>query len=323
MFKFFKRNKKNNIVHTEEKSPKTEKKIEKVEWVEDGYIFNLDPEKYSYCKKYLDNLTAYFYIDSKYRVFYHYVALNKAESKLYEIHTRVIGFEGEYKHTKQVEDFVIPPREITIDEFIDISERVYPGSRALYDGINKNNLSLYNNLIKRWKMKNSRSEWDPTAVYNRGFACELELSEENRIKLVEKSKIFPLVDISEFLVSKDFIFKEAYVGGGTTEISHTGTLAYNANYFKLEDFRDNFKKDMEAAQVDAITEYQSWATLDYEYIVVALNNGLREVKVTLKDKIIIEWLNVDNSNEAIIEETKKKMIDILGCNTEIEEYYFI
>ena len=309
------------------KKSKPKQNIKKQILSTNRYIFNINPEKYKLCRTYLSNLTLFFTIASKYNKSYHYIAINEQDGKLYEIHTRVIGFEGAYTHTKAVEDFVFPPRELSIKDFLSLADSIYPGVSALYDGINESNLHLYKELLKSLHVQHNVAKQLPMGTESRKRICVFKQSTDNYLLWKKESEIYPLVAISEFLSDNGFTFEEAFVGGGITEISHTGSVAYNAFYSQFEQFRDNFANDIKLANEKAEREYQGWATIDYRLIAVVLNKDSTEIRIEINDKVNettrIEWCNIDKSHEPIIEETKRKMISILGKGVETDEFYCI
>ena len=292
------------------------------------YKFNVNPQKYEYCQSYLARLTTFFDIESKYNSSYHYIAINEDDGKLYEIHTRIVGFEGAYKHTKAVLDFVFPPREINIEEFLELVDSLYPKLSFLYDGINENNLYLYQELMKDLYTQKNIVEQKPTDIENRKYITIFNQSDyENRRFLSEKSEIYPLLNISQSLLDKGFVFEKASVGGGITEISHTGSLAYSASYSQFEKFRDGFHEDIKTAQAKAENEYKGWATIDYRYIFVDLHKGDLKIRIETNDNVNetvrFEWYKANNSHKLLIKDTNQKMISILGEGVQIKEYYYM
>lgn len=284
------------------------------------------PQEYTYCSDYVKRLETFFEIDCRTNHHYHYIALNKTKRQLIEIHTRVLGcVEGTDPITnpiKYVLDFVKPPQEITIEDFLDIAESKCEGIRILYHGINQDNLSLYKDMEKWYwhqSLKNSAATVPCQTKILYQFE-QLPLAVRNREK---NSEIYPLVAISEFLVSNDFVFERAIIGGGITEITHCGTLSYGTEYTNLADFRDNFKRDIDLARAQAAEEYGGWASIDYRYILVILKYGEVELRAEIGDKMTILWNNITVSTQPLIDKTNQKMIDILGEQVELRKRYYI
>ncbi len=71
-----------------------------------------------------------------------------------------------------------------------------------------------------------------------------------------------------------------YIGGGSDEVAHTGTVAYSKGYSSLESFVKNCMKDMDDAESDAEMEYGVWFTsLDYKYIIIEAKLKETDIKV--------------------------------------------
>ena len=114
-----------------------------------NYIFNVNPNKYAYCRDFVANLKKFLYLDYGYFKFNHYIATNEACNKLYEIHTKHIGFKGASINTEEVIDFVTPPRELTIEEFLQIVDSKYANASILYKGINNMIIIAFSNKTSK------------------------------------------------------------------------------------------------------------------------------------------------------------------------------
>ena len=324
MFSFFKKQKKLRAQNTQITDANVQQKESqgsniKTKQPKRNYTFNVNPKKYAYCRDFVANLKKFLYLDYGYYEFNHYIATNEACDKLYEIHTKHIGFEGGSINTKEVIDFVTPPRELTIEEFLQIADSKYKNASILYKGINYNNLHLYRELVSPYLYKHVAT----IGLGSRKFAIIFKQKGVSEWNLRKDSEIYPLVSISEFLIEKGFSFDKAVVGGGITEISHAGTVSYSACYSDFANFRDNFYNDIRQADIDADREYGGWASIDYRYIFVDLVNDSTCVRIESENGIRIEWSHSDNMPESLIKETTAKMIDILGEGVKTEEYYFI
>lgn len=324
MFAFFRKQKKTSAQNTQTTETNAQQRElqgsnTKSKLPKKNYIFNVNPNKYAYCRNFVANLKKFLYLDYGHFKFNHYIATNEACNKLYEIHTKHIGFEGASINTEEVIDFVTPPRELTIEEFLQIVDSKYANASILYKGINNNNLHLYQDLVSPHLYKHVNT----IGLDSRQFACTFKQSAVSTWALRKDSEIYPLVSISEFLIDKGFSFDTACVGGGITEISHAGTVSYSARYSQFEKFRDEFYTDIRQADIEADAEYGGWASIDYRYIFVDLVKDATLVRINKENGIHIEWSHPDNIPEALIKETIEKMIDILGEGVETKEYYFI
>lgn len=70
------------------------------------------------------------------------------------------------------------------------------------------------------------------------------------------------------------------IGGGCTEVSHTGTVAYGNHYPTLDAFVEHCLADLDAAEAEAAAKYGIWfSSLDYQSI--RLTAALRETELTV------------------------------------------
>lgn len=70
------------------------------------------------------------------------------------------------------------------------------------------------------------------------------------------------------------------IGGGSTEVSHTGTVAYGNYYSTLDAFAERCMADLDAAEAEAQAKYGIWfSSLDYASI--RLQAALRETELTV------------------------------------------
>lgn len=71
------------------------------------------------------------------------------------------------------------------------------------------------------------------------------------------------------------------IGGGCTEVSHTGTVAYGNHYSTLDAFTERCLADLEAAEAEAKAKYGIWfSSLDYHDIL--LQATLRETALRVE-----------------------------------------
>ena len=83
------------------------------------------------------------------------------------------------------------------------------------------------------------------------------------------------------------------IGGGSTEVSHTGAVAYHHFYAALESFVEKSMHDMEEAEREASMEYGSWFTgLDFKYIIIKAKRNETEIKVEVSCFVPQIWVEI-------------------------------
>ena len=83
------------------------------------------------------------------------------------------------------------------------------------------------------------------------------------------------------------------IGGGSTEVSHTGAVAYHHFYAALESFVEKSMQDMEEAEREASIEYGSWFTgLDFKYIIIKAKRNETEIKVEVSCFVPQIWVEI-------------------------------
>ena len=83
------------------------------------------------------------------------------------------------------------------------------------------------------------------------------------------------------------------IGGGSTEVSHTGAVAYHHFYAALESFVEKSMQDMEEAEREASMEYGSWFTgLDFKYIIIKAKRNETEIKVEVSCFVPQIWVEI-------------------------------
>ena len=83
------------------------------------------------------------------------------------------------------------------------------------------------------------------------------------------------------------------IGGGSTEVSHTGAVAYGNFYATLESFVEKSMQDMEEAEREADMEYGSWFTgLDFKYIIIKAKRNETEIKVEVSCFVPQIWVEI-------------------------------
>ena len=83
------------------------------------------------------------------------------------------------------------------------------------------------------------------------------------------------------------------IGGGSTEVSHTGAVAYHHFYAALESFVKKSMQDMEEAEREASMEYGSWFTgLDFKYIIIKAKRNETEIKVEVSCFVPQIWVEI-------------------------------
>ncbi len=76
--------------------------------------------------------------------------------------------------------------------------------------------------------------------------------------------------LAEFICRDlDYEFELAAIGGGSTEVSHTGDVAYHGAFSTLDSFFNKAYEHYRKAEADAEAEYGSWFTgLNYSFIII-------------------------------------------------------
>ena len=83
------------------------------------------------------------------------------------------------------------------------------------------------------------------------------------------------------------------IGGGSTEVSHTGAVAYGNFYATLESFVKKSMQDMEEAESEAGMEYGSWFTgLDFKYIIIKAKRNETEIKAEVSCFVSRIWVEI-------------------------------
>lgn len=277
------------------------------------YRFNLNPDKYPECKVFKEKTTNMLYMDSVSKSYSHWIRVDKTTGELYDTHFKVVGFEGEYKHTREVEDFECEPRKITYEEFIRIADEKYPGIRFIYEGINQENWRLYQgDMLYYWEGLSKPITEE--MVDRSAILYDFKHSYDKHHSFLKKhNHKYPLVAISEFLIDNGFTFVEGYCGGGIDEISHSGDKSYSARYTDFYNFRDNFESDLELAESEARSESSGWiCSLNYGYIGAVLQRDSLSLRL-LRDKneVRLIWKNISENDFELVEETNQKMEKIL------------
>lgn len=289
------------------------------------YIFNVNPQKYAHCGDFIADLTVLITLESTYKEFDHYIAVNK-ENEFFEVYTKVVGFEGEYTHTKAVKDFVCPPRKITSLEFLELADRAYPGIRHLYEGINENTWELYLKVFDCWRLiPAEKKPLKDSDIDRTRISYEFTQPYEACKWIRENSHIYPIIGISNLLFTKGFCFVDAYVGGGCNEISHTGEVAYSTQYTNFEDFRDNFDRDLEKAEAEAREKYSGWGvSLNYGYIAAHLKKEDITVSALVEQRTVaITWKGLTEECIGLTNEVNYHMVQLLGDAVRITREQFL
>lgn len=287
------------------------------------YLYNLDPNPYAHCRDFLSNVTKFLNLKHACETNDHYVGINQTDGKLYEIFSYVVGFEGTNKFSGCVRDFVKPPRPISVDDFLDLADSAYPGIRTLYEGMQENNLYMYQDLLEHSAFRYGTEYWKPVDLSERKLVFKYNTEHAIRHNRSQNSEIYPLVVISEFLLEKGFVFQEALVGGGIDEVSHTGTKAYHARYTRFETFRDECEKDIALAAEKIEKEYHSWATIDYRFILVQFKRSETEVIVEIGESKSMLWKHITDIDASVIEEANQKLLQVYGEGTKTKQRYYI
>ena len=107
-----------------------------------------------------------------------------------------------------------------------------------------------------------------------------------------------LIEVSDRLVAGGFEFHNASVGGGVSEISHTGVMAYSASYTDYDAFKNNMESDLQKREQEECKNSGGWITsLDYSYICAFLARKTLKVYILSEcGHIVLRW--IDTSDKA-------------------------
>lgn len=81
------------------------------------------------------------------------------------------------------------------------------------------------------------------------------------------------------------------IGGGCSEISHTGHEAYGNSYGTLESFVENSMRDIDKAEKEAREMYGVWfSSLDYKDIII--HAKIKETDIIVDVSCFVQWITV-------------------------------
>lgn len=128
----------------------------------------------------------------------------------------------------------------------------------------------------------------PSVISNGEFVYEVEIEglfpdRKESLAYQKLGGIFQVVaNLGKHILDTGGLITRIYIGGGSTEISHTGSLAYDKSYSTLEAFVESSIEDMKAAEAEAEKKYGIWFTgLDYSFIDINAKIKETEIKVTV------------------------------------------
>jgi len=154
---------------------------------------------------------------------------------------------------------------------------------------------------------------------NYGEFLRLVYTAKRGYQIPSAEEIYPLVAISDFLMSKDFTFCRASTADGISEITHTGDAPYNVIYHDLDKFRNHFVEDFFTCQKEECERSGGWiSSLNYGHVDVYLKKGTLLFHAAVGGGNIIEWYGYTEQNLAVIEQTDEAMQQILTTCTHIE-----
>lgn len=121
-----------------------------------------------------------------------------------------------------------------------------------------------------------------------------------------------MIAISEYLLYNGFRFIRATVGGGVNEFSHTGDLAYDAEYSGFESFCDDFDSDFAQAETEARRKYGSlFSGFNYGHIAVEFAIKETYIKVILFTETDLRLQMLWSENTILTEKVNAQMKKIL------------
>lgn len=103
------------------------------------------------------------------------------------------------------------------------------------------------------------------------------------------------------------------IGGGSTDVTDTGTVAYDQIYHSAEDYFQNCKADWDAAHQEARKEYGSWYSgLDYHdfYVLASLNGA--NISLRLEDCRTL-WVEISRNAEEAADFYRRELLRRFGA----------
>ena len=138
-------------------------------------------------------------------------------------------------------------------------------------------------------------------------------------RIPSEEEIYPLVVISDYLISHGFTFCRASTADGISEILHTGDAPYHVIYHDLENFRNHFVEDFFTCQEKECKCSGGWiSSLNYGHVDVYLKKDALLFHAAVGDGNIVEWYGYTEQDHAFIEQTDKAMRRILATCAHIE-----
>lgn len=132
-------------------------------------------------------------------------------------------------------------------------------------------------------------------------------------------EIYPLVEISEFLMTQGFKFCRASTADGISEITHSGDAPYYVVYRNLSTFRNCFVDDFYAEQENEKERSGGWiSSLNYGHVDVYLKKDALRFCASVGGGVRVEWYGYTQQDEALIDRVDEKMRQILGNCSRVE-----
>lgn len=104
--------------------------------------------------------------------------------------------------------------------------------------------------------------------------------------------------ITRFLGERGFVMRKTCIGGGATEVSHTGAVEYGASYNTAEQLLANAESDYWQAEKEAAQDYRNWFTgLNYSFVRQEFAKG----ENIIRTDIVVEpkvWWEGEEAQEA-------------------------
>ena len=96
--------------------------------------------------------------------------------------------------------------------------------------------------------------------------------------------------IASYLCEHGYTMERTLIGGGGTEVSHTGSVAYDASYPSLEALLSRAQQDYLQADETARNEYGSWFTsLNYHWIRQTFRKPGALIETDHAARLTIRW----------------------------------
>ncbi len=138
-------------------------------------------------------------------------------------------------------------------------------------------------------------------------------------KIPSDDEIYPLVAISDFLITQGFTFCRASTEDGISEITHTGDAPYNVIYRDLDSFRNHFVEDFFECEEKEYEKSGGWiSSLNYGHVDVYLKKENLLFHAAVGGCNIVEWYGYGEQDKFLIDQADEAMQRILATCSHVE-----